>query len=352
MTAIVFYISGHGFGHAARAMALIDALASRQPGLDIVVRTQAPRWLFERIERPGVDVLPCETDTGVAQHDAVSLDEDETARCAAEFYRTFERRVMQEAQYVRGRNPALVVADVPPIACAAAHAAGVPSVVVANFTWDWIYSYYPQFEAAAPGVIGTIAQAYASTALALRLPLHGGFESMASSVRDVPFIARRSVRDPVDTRRLLGVDARRPLVLSSFGGYGVRLPYERVAASGLTVVTPERPLPPGLRHEDLVAAADVVVSKPGYGIVSECVAHRTALLYTSRGRFAEYDVMVAELPQMLRCRHVALKDLLAGHWRESIEALLSAPEPREHPRVDGAAVVAEKILELATSSRR
>ena len=52
-----------------------------------------------------------------------------------------------------------------------------------------------------------------------------------------------------------------------------------------------------LRYEDLVAAADVVVSKPGYGIVSECIANDTALLYTSRGRLIEYDVMVAEMPQ-------------------------------------------------------
>ncbi len=50
--------------------------------------------------------------------------------------------------------------------------------------------------------------------------------------------------------------------------------------------------PAGLLYQDLVAAADVVVSKPGYGIVSECVANGTALLYTSRGRFIEYDLFV------------------------------------------------------------
>ena len=30
-------------------------------------------------------------------------------------------------------------------------------------------------------------------------------------------------------------------------------------------------------------AADVVVTKPGYGIISECIANDTAILYTSRG---------------------------------------------------------------------
>ena len=45
-------------------------------------------------------------------------------------------------------------------------------------------------------------------------------------------------------------------------------------------------------------AADVVVTKPGYGIIAECLANDTAIVYTSRGEFAEYDVLVdgAEAP--------------------------------------------------------
>ena len=53
--------------------------------------------------------------------------------------------------------------------------------------------------------------------------------------------------------------------------------------------------------EDLVRAADVVVTKPGYGIISEAIANDAALLYTSRGRFVEYDVLVKEMPRYLRC---------------------------------------------------
>ena len=36
--------------------------------------------------------------------------------------------------------------------------------------------------------------------------------------------------------------------------------------------------------------------------VSDCIANGTALLYTSRGRFAEYDVLIREMPRYLRCR--------------------------------------------------
>ena len=178
-----------------------------------------------------------------------------------------------------------------------------------------------------------------------------GFEPMTAAVQDVPFIARRSTRDPSDTRRALGIDGAKPLVLSSFGRYGVTLPYDRAAAAGLTVLVPPPQLPDGLKHEDLVAAADVVLSKPGYGIVSECVAHRTPLLYASRGRFAEYEVMVAELPRMLRCRHIDREELVAGNWADSVAAVLAQPDPPERVAVDGAAVAAEAILDLISSRR-
>ena len=256
-----------------------------------------------------------------------------------------------QADSLRQLGASLVIADIPPLAIAAARKAGIPSIVLGNFTWDWIYAYYPRFERMAPGVISTIARAYADADLALRLPVHGGFDSMAAVTADIPFIARRSARDPAETRRLLGIDGGGPVVLASFGGYGLELPYDRIAESGLTVLAPERHPPAGLRYEDLVAAADVVVSKPGYGIVSECAANGTALLYTSRGPFAEYDIMLAEMPRMLRCRYLAQEDLVAGHWREAIEALLAQPAPAERPRVDGAAVAAEMILDRLTLRR-
>jgi UDP-N-acetylglucosamine:LPS N-acetylglucosamine transferase len=93
-----------------------------------------------------------------------------------------------------------------------------------------------------------------------------------------------------------------------------------------------------------VAAADVVVSKPGYGIVSECLANGTALLYTSRGRFVEYDVFVEQMPRILRCRYLSQEDLRAGRWAPAVRALADQPPPPDRPRIDGADVAAGKIV--------
>jgi hypothetical protein len=99
----------------------------------------------------------------------------------------------------------------------------------------------------------------------------------------------------------------------------------------------------GLRYEDLVHAVDAVVTKPGYGIISECIANQTAIVYTSRGRFPEYDVLVREMPRYLRSAYLDQSDFLAGHWRAALDASLTVPLPPEQPRTDGAEVVSEMI---------
>jgi L-arabinokinase len=94
--------------------------------------------------------------------------------------------------------------------------------------------------------------------------------------------------------------------------------------------------------------ADVVVTKPGYGIVSECIVNGAALVYTSRGRFAEYDVFVAEMPRVLRCRFIAQDDLLAGRWSDAIDDVLQQAHPVNHLAVNGHTIAAEAILDAAS----
>lgn len=364
---IAFYVSGHGFGHASRDIELSNTLMRRRAELSVRFRTSAPAWLFEVASSGDASVVPCEADTGVAQIDSLRIDEAATVRRAADFYAGFDARVEREASWLRASGASIVVGDIPPIAFAAADRAGLRSIALGNFTWDWIYGAYEPFEREAPHVIPTIRRANALATIALRLPLHGGFDGM--KVRDIPLIARRSARDGGETRAALGIPADRPAVLASFGGYGAALPVEQVAANGRVTVIETRlaHVNPGdrvahggrlirfgehelydrgFRYEDLVAAVDVVVTKPGYGIVSECAANDSALLYTSRGRFVEYDVFVAEMPRLLRCRFLEQEDLLSGRWHDAIDALLAQP-PVPMPRIDGADVAADEILTLA-----
>jgi hypothetical protein len=349
---LVFYISGHGFGHASRDIEVINTLlARRDDDVRVIARTSAASWLFDRTVRPGrFQRLEAVTDTGAVQVDALHLDDAATVTHARDFMHTFEARAEAESAFLREAGATLVVADIPPVAFAAAARAGMTAVALGNFTWDWIYAGFDD----TADLVARIGQVYASAADALRLPMHGGFDTFPR-ITDIPLVARRSRRDPQDTRRALGLPTSGALVLLSFGGYGVtRIAQEALARlDGYTVIgSAHHPLDEaamydaGFRYEDLVRAVDIVVTKPGYGIISECIANDTALLYTSRGRFVEYDVLVREMPRYLRSRFIAHDDLFAGNWQVHLDALLAQPAPPERPRVDGAEVAAAHLLAM------
>ena len=348
LTTVVFYISGHGFGHASRSIEIINALVDRRPDIRVIIRSSVAPWLVERTARPGVALSPAEVDTGVMQLDSLHLDAPGSIARAEAFMSTFDQRVDAEVGFLRQHDAVLTISDLPPLGIAAAHAAGLPAFASGNFTWDWIYEHYEGGQA----VADRIGNIYGLTTKALRMPMWGGFATFPS-IHDVPFVARRSQRDPREVREAFGLPLDKRVVLTSFGGYGLdALNGEALRElDGYHVLLPEmldeRMMKDrGYRYEDLVKAADVVVTKPGYGIISECLANQTALLYTSRGDFREYQVLVDAMPAFLRCGFIAHHDLFSGRWQQNLDAVLDQPDPPETPATDGADIATDILLSM------
>jgi hypothetical protein len=57
--------------------------------------------------------------------------------------------------------------------------------------------------------------------------------------------------------------------------------------------------------------------------------------------------MVREMPRYLRCTFLSNEELYAGRWQRALDDVVSRAAPPERPRVDGAEVVARRILEMA-----
>ena len=368
--AIVFYISGHGFGHASRSIEVINAILARRPETRIGVRTAAPRWIFDLTVKGKVTFSTLETDTGVVQIDALTLDEADSIRRASSFHSDLVTRAASETRSLRELGAGLIVGDIPPLAFAVGAAAGIPSIGLGNFTWDWVYADYPRVRLA-PSLLPAIRAAYGRASMALRLPMSGGFESF-SNVRDIPFIARHSSKTREEVCKALKIPADKPIILSSFGGYGLPgldtdllakfkkytvLTTATVSMSRARKDTPltekkgsfinineEAMYDHGVRYEDLVLAAEAVVTKPGYGIIAECIANDTAMLYTTRGHFPEYDVLVEEMPKYVRSAFFSHDDLFNGKWETHLDKLLAQPKLKKKPETNGADAAAEILL--------
>ena len=359
---LAVYVSGHGYGHSTRTAEVLRAVRERAPGLPIAVSTSAPAFLFEGVVPPPLTVRRVECDVGLVQHDALVIDEEGTVVAWRRFMAGWEALVAQEAAWLRSSAARLVLGDIPPLAFAAAGAAGLPSVGLSNFSWDWIYGHMGSRVPTLAEPAARSREAYALADLLLRLPFAGDLSAFRR-VEDVPLVARKPAIGKAEARRRLGLDAR-PAVLLSFGGLG--LPGLRPGGLGalagyqflLTGQTRDGAAPANLRrlegaaleaaglgYPDLVGAADVVVTKPGYGIVSDCVGAGTRLVYTDRGDFPEYPVMVEEMPRYLPSVFVSNEDVREGRLGGALEAVLALPFP-DPPRTDGASVAAGKLVAL------
>jgi hypothetical protein len=333
-----------------------------EPGASMTVVSAAPEWLFRQAVRAPFAYRPVECDVGLRQQGALVIDEAATAERWRSFAAGWASLVEFESRWLRASGASVVLGDVPPLAFAAAAAAAVPSLALANFSWDWVYRHFAAREPVLGQAAALCAQAYADCGLLLRLPFAGDLSSFPR-LEDVPLVARRPRVPSDDVRRLLGLPAGAPLVLLSFGGIGLpgfdlgvlggleEMHFVTVGETlrserNVTVLPPAALDAHGLGYEDLVGAAEVVVTKPGYGIVSDAIGAGTRLVYTDRGDFPEYPILVREMAGYLPTAYVSNEDLLAGRLAEPIRKVLAAPLPPA-PDTSGASVVAGKLLAAA-----
>jgi L-arabinokinase len=357
---LVAYVSGHGYGHATRTGEVLRTLREREPRLALAVLSSAPEALFRRAIPGPLACRTLECDVGLVQRDALTIDEAATAVRWAGFEAGLPALVEAEAAWLRASGARLVLGDVPPLAFEAAARAGVASVALANFSWDWIYRHLARREAGLATAAERCSRGYARCGLLLRLPFAGDLSAFPRS-EDVPLVARHPTVEREEARRRLGLAGDRPVVLLSFGGIGL----PGLAASVLAGLTEFRFVcvgsggstagalmeldrgcldAAGLQYQDLVGAADVVVTKPGYGIVSDAIGAGTRLVYTERGDFPEYPILVREMSGYLPCAYVSNADLMAGRLRGPILAALALPKPVP-PAMNGADRAAELILD-------
>lgn len=364
---IAAYVTGHGFGHATRTAEVLRAVRRLEPGLPITIVSTAPADLFEGVVSGPLRLRRLACDVGLVQKDALTIDEPATAAAWREHARGFDTLVQAEATRLRQGHARVVLGDVPPLAFAAAAEAGVPSVALANFSWDWIYRHLAAREPALAEAAAHSAACYSRCGLLLRLPFAGDLSAFPTT-EDIALVARRPRVSRFDARRRLGLPSG-PLVLLSFGGIGMPgfdpavladltgLSFFAVAEGSVgsgparlpdnaSFVPRDRLRASGLGYEDVVGAADVVVTKPGYGIVSDAIGAGTAVVYTERGDFPEYEILVEGLRRFLPCAHVSNVDLSRGRLRAPIQAVLRAPVP-DPPPLDGAQAAARRLLELA-----
>lgn len=140
---LVYYCSGHGYGHATRVSALARHLlsldSSTRPIVHIV--SSAPQHVFADSIACGARYRSALIDPVIVQPLAYRVDRQKSVDVLKAFLAQKDELLERERKWLLDIGAHAILSDAAFLGCLAAKAAGLPSILITNFSFDSVYSY-------------------------------------------------------------------------------------------------------------------------------------------------------------------------------------------------------------------
>lgn len=342
MASIACFVSAHGFGHATRTAAILESLRGLLPTLDITIVSAVPARVFADTVS-GFTHHSLEIDVGLVQRTALDIDYPATLERLSALLPYSPKATNRLAEICQ--QSSLILCDISPWGVLVGEELGVPSVLVENFTWDFIYTpatrRFPQLTQYA-GYLRSVFD---------RASYHIQTEPLCFArpcdLTCGPIFRRQRVDRRTTRQRLPG--GFRKTVLVTLGGIAQGVPSHpfhhypdllfifagqthtvRLADNLLVLGTSDN-----FYHPDLLAAVDLVVCKSGYSTLAECCQAGTRAMVIGREDFPESPILLSYAKAHLGATAIAPPSIspangwscLRRHWRHPRSRLLPQTVP-------------------------
>jgi len=354
---IAYFVTPHGLGHAARACAVMEALNKRRSGIKFLIVSSVKEWFFQASLSLPFDYA-CETiDLGLIQKNPLEEDIPATLAELGKIYPLQNKRIQRLTGICRRFGVNMVVCDISAIGISVGKNMKVPTVLVENFTWDWIYQKYATLDNRFGHFSTILSELYSQ--VDYRIQAEPICHSHDRALRTSP--VSRSPRSSADAiRKRLNIVSERTMVLITMGGvpWNLNCLDELIQKSNFHFIVAGQDRTFNLAdnvtllsrqsdyyHPDLVRASDIVIGKLGYSTVAEVYNAGTSLGYIPREHFPETRVMITFVQQHLHSCRINEADFAAGLWTKCL-AELASTKNRRCPPENGADQVACFIYSL------
>lgn len=310
-------ISSHGFGHLAITAPVLNAVAKNAPNFRLTIRSALPAAkLQQRIKTP-YTLIASATDFGYVMIDAT--------------------RVADEARFLAGLKPDLVLTNVSYLPLAGAAVAGIPTLSLCSLNWADLFDHYFGDQPWAKPIHAEMLAAYRSAQAFLRVTPGMAMDAL-NNVQPVGPIAA------IGSRHDLGLNGDKAILIA-MGGIAHRLPVENWPRQpGVRWLVPaawQCRHPDaiasesfGLNFTDLLCSVDAVITKPGYGTFTEAACNGTPVIYQRRDNWPEQECLIDWLAVNGRCLEIDADLLRTGQFATSL-ADTFGQTPRPAPSTHG-----------------
>jgi hypothetical protein len=353
MPTLYVAITNHGFGHATRMAAVVAEIQRRRPDVLLILATTAPRWLLDSYIPGDFIHRHSALDIGVIQSDSVTMDQETTLAKLQKIRLEQRAMIAREVTFLQQNRVDLMLADIPPLATAIAHAAQIPCWMISNFGWDFIYRPWG-------GEFGEIADwiadLFGQCDRLFRLPFHEAMGAFPTII-DVGLTGGSPHFSIAEMREKFGIHTPvEHTILLTFGGLGLsRIPYFNLAKfPHWQFITFDRQAPdlPNLikvtdsqyRPVDFMPLCHAVVSKPGYSTFAEACRIGTPIITITRDDFAESPVLLAGM-QDCHPHQILTPDAFYHSDWNFLENALQPPRTNNIVDGHGNGAIAEAVID-------
>ncbi len=352
---IGYFVSAHGFGHASRAAAVMESIHELLPTVRFHIITTIPAWFFSDSLGNGFQHHAYQTDIGLIQKGPLEEDIPATIEALNEFFPLRPAQTDPLCRLMAQTGCRMIISDISPLGIHVAGQIGLPSILVENFTWDWIYEAYRDQTSGFQGHVGY---------------LQGLFQQADFHVQTEP-VCRKQISDlcaaPIsrgnrtsrkEVRQRLGIPDEMPAILITMGGVRGRMDFldqfgqrpdvcfvvpggaDSTKKIGNMVCLPHHS---DFFHPDLVQAVDGVVGKAGYSTIAEVYQAGVPFGFIARPRFRESEKLVEFIEKNIHGVSIEPAEFQCGSWVARLDDLLSLPRIAKK-RANGARQVADFVI--------
>lgn len=353
---VVAYISDHGYGHGSQTTAVLNALALKHPGFSLTIVSGLPaHFLRSRLRLPFTQ-RETRFDFGLSMTSVFEADRNATLARYHAMHDTWDATVAAEAEFLRDLRPNLVLSNVAYLPLASAQIAGIPNIAMSSLNWADIFEHYFSDPSQAH-LLATMRRCYANSDAFIQLTPAMPMEWLPRRTT-VPPVASLGEPQSAKIRRALQLPQSTKLILISFGGIESRLAIEHwprrddifwLLPRGWEPTRADMAASESLDMPfiDVLSSADAVVTKIGYGMVSESACNGVPVVYCERNDWPEERFLQAWLIANNRAVHIERNVLISPKLLSAIDAVL-ALRAGSRPSPTGADAAAEILSALAS----
>lgn len=357
---LLLAVSGHGYGHLAQCAPIINTLAHQLPGLRLTLMSALPQAvLAERIEKE-FTCIHAETDPVLRMHSAWEVDVPASQAVFREFHQRRATLLAELRGQLRALKPDLVLANIPWLLLAAATRENIPAVALCSLNWAAIFSHYLGSCPGSREILADMWSGYRAAGVFLApapaLPM-----PELSNYRALGPVARLGTPQGTALREQLAVADATRLVLVGLGGIDTDLPLDSwPQLDGVVWLFPqELDLPRIDRVDcrgldipmiDILASADAVLTKPGYGTYTEAVCNGVPLLTLARPDWPETAYLNAWAQEHGNLREISAQQFKFGSYADVLADLLQLPK-KTPPSPTGIQQAVDLLAAMLTGPR-